>query len=197
MLHYEPIGEDQAIEINMSLAERYDFTVADIDAIPEETRIEIIDGRVYYMGSPKVIHQKILGQMYIKISNHVEQKGGSCQALMAPLDVYLNCDDKTRIQPGIFVVCDKSKLHEDACYGTPGLIIEIISKSTRQRDYGIKMLKYRTAGVKEYWIIDPKQHNVTVTWFDDENHNCQYTFDEEITFHMYPDLNVCINQLLS
>lgn len=196
MCFLEPVGEDEVIKLNMALAERNDFTVADVDALPEDVRAEIIDGRIFLMASPKVIHQTILYKLWEKIDLFITSKDGSCQTYGAPLDIYLNCDDKTRVQPDIFVVCDQTKIHEDACYGAPDLVIEIISKFTKSRDYGIKMLKYHTAGVHEYWIIDPNQKNVTVFWFDDETQNCQYSFDEDISFRLYPELTVCINDLI-
>ena len=45
--------------------------------------------------------------------------------------------------------------------------MEIISESTKDRDYGIKMTDYALHGVKEYWIVDPE--NLTVE---------QYLFDQ-------------------
>ena len=66
------------------------------------------------------------------------------------------------LEPDILVVCDENKLSEDGCHGAPDLIVEVASQSTKKRDYGIKLLKYRTAGVKEYWIVDPMRETVMV-----------------------------------
>lgn len=197
MIFYgEPVGEDEVIRRNMELAKRKDFTVADVDALPEEERAEIIDGQIFLFASPRTVHQRLLVRIWSKLDAHIAERGGPCQAFVAPLDVYLNNDDRTRMEPDVFVICDPSKVHEDACYGAPDLVIEVISKSTKRRDYGLKVLKYRTAGVREYWIVDPYQKNVTVYWFEDESENCQYSFDEEIAFHMYPELTICMNDLL-
>ena len=85
---------------------------------------------------------------------------------------------------------DWDKMKEDGCHGAPDLVIEIASKSTSRRDYGIKMLKYRTAGVKEYWIVDPVKETVMVFWFEDEEQNYLYSIRDEIEFHIFPDLIV-------
>ena len=69
--------------------------------------------------------------------------------------LFLNKDDKNYVEPDISVICDKSKLNEKGCFGSPDWIIEVVSASSKRLDYHIKLFKYRTAGVKEYWIIDP------------------------------------------
>ena len=81
-------------------------------------------------------------------------------------------------------------MKEDGCHGAPDLVIEIVSKSTSKRDYGLKMLKYRTAGVKEYWIVDPIRETVMVNWFEDETKNMLYGFHDEIEFYLFPGLKV-------
>jgi len=94
------------------------------------------------------------------------------------------------LEPDIIVVCDSDKIQSDGCHGAPDLVIEIVSDSTRKRDYGIKVLKYRTAGVKEYWVVDPVKETVMVWWFEDEAKNFLYGMRDEIEFHLFPGLKV-------
>ena len=44
----------------------------------------------------------------------------------------------------------------------PDLIVEILSPSTAPRDRGEKRDIYEQNGVREYWIIDPRQRQLTV-----------------------------------
>jgi Uma2 family endonuclease len=60
------------------------------------------------------------------------------------------------------VVCDLSKLDDRGCLGAPDLIIEILSPSTLKRDWNYKFNLYEKAGVREYWIVDPKAKMATV-----------------------------------
>ena len=101
------------------------------------------------------------------IKEYVKKNEGTCKVYMAPFAVNLSEDGKNYLEPDMIVVCDKNKIKEDGCYGTPDFVIEIISKSTKARDYGIKTLKYRNSGVKEYWIVDPVREIVLTYWFED------------------------------
>jgi Uma2 family endonuclease len=44
--------------------------------------------------------------------------------------------------------------------GGPDIAVEIVSRDSRQRDYGEKKQLYAEAGVAEYWIVDPLQKRV-------------------------------------
>lgn len=101
------------------------------------------------------------------------------------------------VEPDISVICDKSKLDEKGCNGAPDWVIEIVSPSTSQMDYGIKLFKYRTAGVKEYWIVNPLKHTVTVYDFEKEKRTNLYSFDDTIPVCIYDELNINIADLLS
>ena len=194
---YKPDREDEIMKLNEQLAGKTDYTAEDIRKLPEDVRAELIDGQIYYLASPKTRHQNLVVQFSTELNSFIRQNGGACKVFVAPTDVCLDGDDKTLLEPDIFVVCDKKKIHEDACYGAPDLVIEITSKSTRKRDYGIKMMKYRTAGVKEYWVVDPDRQTVLVSWFEDESVNCLYSFEDEISFRSFPNVKVRIQDWIS
>jgi len=196
MCRKKPVGEEEVIKKNMALAQRKDFTAADMERLPEEVRAELIDGQIYYFATPKIVHQRLIRELSWRLEAYIKDKGGECEVLFSPVSVRFHHNDRNYLEPDIVVICDKDKIHEDACYGPPDLVIEIVSLSTKRRDYGIKMLKYRTAGVREYWIVNPMEKNVTVYWFEDESENCQYSFDEEIAFHIFPEVKVRITDFL-
>ena len=141
------------------------LTRADRDALPEDRRTELIDGALYDMASPRPIHQIISGQLHTMISSFIARHGGSCIPFMAPTDVILDNDDYTAVQPDVFVVCDREKIR-DYVYEAPDLVMEVLSPSTRKKDLTIKYWKYYNAGVREYWLIDPKKQTVLVYNFD-------------------------------
>lgn len=144
------------------------YTIEDIYALPDGTRAELMDGKIYYMAPPDRIHQKISWKLHQSIANYIDSKNGECEVYAAPFAVFLNKDDINYVEPDISVICDSSKLDEKGCQGAPDWIIEIVSPSSRKLDYYKKLFKYRTAGVREYWIIDPNKQIITVYDFEHE-----------------------------
>lgn len=126
------------------------YTTDDIYALPDGKRAELIDGQIYDMTPPDFKHQKIVMELSAAIQEHIKSNHGNCEVLPAPFAVYLNADNRNYVEPDISVICDKSKLDEKGCQGAPDWIIEVVSPSTQQTDYGIKLFKYRTVGVREY-----------------------------------------------
>jgi Uma2 family endonuclease len=87
------------------------------------------------------------------------------------------------------VICDTSKLDEKGCHGAPDWIIEVVSPSSKRMDYYTKLFKYRTAGVKEYWIVDHEKNCITVYDFQNDSGD-DYTFSDTIPVGIYPDLEI-------
>lgn len=72
----------------------------------------------------------------------------------------------------------------------------LVSPSSQRMDYLTKLFKYRTAGVREYWIVNPMTRIVQVYCFGEPEDSTQYSFDEEISVGIYNDLKICIADLL-
>ena len=170
------------------------YTTDYIENLPEGQRAELIDGHIYDMGTPSRIHQDITIELATTIKNYIKSKKGLCKVYTAPLAVYLNKDNKTYLEPDVFVVCDKSKLIDKGCWGSPDWVIEIVSPTSKQRDYLIKMIKYSTAGVREYWIVDPLKERVTAYNFEAETME-EYNFNDIIKVAIYEDLEINFAEL--
>lgn len=180
----------------MALHQERVFTIEDIYALPDGQRAELIDGKLYMMAPPVRIHQKLVSQFTKVIGSYIGQNHGGCEVYPAPFAVFLNEDNWNYVEPDLSIICDKSKLTEKGCNGAPDWIIEIVSPSTQQVDYGIKLFKYRTAGVREYWIVNPKTNIINVFDFECEQASGQYRFDETIPVCIYDTLSVRISDLL-
>lgn len=174
----------------MPLPKTYEeYTIEDIYNLPDGQRAELIDGQIYYMAPPSRRHQRIVGKLFTCISQYIEAKGGSCEPYIAPFAVFLNEDDKTYVEPDISVICDSDKLTDQGCKGAPDWIIEIVSPGSRRMDYFTKLFKYRTSGVREYWLVDPIKNFVIVYNFDRSDSE-QYTFADTIKAGIYDDLYI-------
>ena len=107
------------------------YTMADIETLPEGQRAELVDGRIYRMAPPKLMHERIVYQISRRIGNHIEEVGSDCVVLPSDAGVYIPNDAGVDFfQPDVKVVCDPSKLDEDGCKGAPDFIVEVLSKST-------------------------------------------------------------------
>ncbi len=165
------------------------YTTDDIYALPEGRRAELIDGRIYDMAPPNWTHQKTLNFLSYEINNYIRGNNGTCQVLPAPFAVFLNKDQANYVEPDISVICDADKLDEKGCHGAPDWVIEIVSPSSRRMDYYIKLFKYRSAGVREYWIVDPVKQRVTVHNFEKEDGE-EYAFGEEAPVGIFEGLAI-------
>lgn len=172
------------------------FTVEDIYALPEGERMELIDGCVYDMAPPVRIHQKLVSELTQAIGSYIKTRGGDCEVYPAPFAVFLNKDNRNYVEPDVSVICDKDKLDDRGCNGAPDWVIEIVSPATQQRDYSVKLFKYRGAGVREYWIVNPATQTVTVYDFENEQGTSQYRFEEEVPVCIYEDFRIRIADML-
>lgn len=182
------------------------YTVEDIFALPEGKRAELINGKLYDLAAPLAIHQVILSELLTAIKDYIREKNGGCQVLPAPFAVFLNRDNRNYVEPDISVICDKEKLDEKGCNGAPDLVVEIVSKASERMDFKIKLFKYCSAGVREYWIVNPMTETTTVYMFDqpetdeideEKGDAAQYKFSEEIHSAMFPDLTIQLSSLIS
>lgn len=160
------------------------YTIDDIYALADGERAELIDGEIYYMAPPSWTHQRMSSYLHNEIYNFIKDNQGECEAVAAPFAVFLNNDDINYVEPDISVICDRSKLDEKGCHGAPDWIIEIVSQSSKSRDYMTKLFKYRTAGVREYWIVDPEKQMVSVYGFEKDMVE-QYSFSEDVPVGIY------------
>ncbi len=157
-----------------------EYTLEDYYAVPEDKRVELIDGVFYEMETPTSIHQIIQLKLSSLLDSYITWKKGTCVAMSAPLDVQLDRDEKTMLQPDVVVICDRDKITRPCIFGAPDLIMEILSRFTRRKDMFLKNKKYAFAGVREYWLIDPDWKQITVYDYQTEAPPAVYSFEDQI-----------------
>lgn len=92
----------------------------------------------------------------------------------------LDGDDKTMVEPDVFIICDRRKITKTHAIGAPDLVIEILSPSTWRKDSYTKLSKYTLAGVREYWIIDPETLKIMVYDIEGNTMARLYTFHDQV-----------------
>lgn len=180
----------------MALAQKKISTEEDYYNIPKDVRAELIDGQIYYHAAPSRIHQTISGELHTIINNYIRSKKGSCRVYAAPFAVKLFNDRKNIVEPDISVICNPDKLTDQGCNGAPDWIIEIISPGNPEHDYILKLNLYKDAGVREYWIVDPRSEKIFVYYLEQNAFKVEtYTFQDKIKVNIYDDLWVDFQEL--
>ena len=162
------LSDEEVMKMNEALAKGRKYTVEEIEAMPEDVFVELIDGVLYYQATPTLTHQALLSFLHIEIGSYIRENKGTCKVYEGPLALYLNQDSETYLIPDLMIVCDKSKSEERGIVSGPDVVMEVVSPSSRTRDYILKLNKYQEAGVREYWILDPKEEKIIVYQFENE-----------------------------
>ena len=166
-------------------------------------RIELILGKIFPMSPvPKTQHQHAVTVLLFSLHQQLRE---SCRVFPAPFDVILttNTDIKkatTVVQPDITVVCDSKKLRDGGCFGAPDLIVEVISPFTVRRDLHEKLNIYETFGVREYWIVHPKDKTMLIMTPDKDGYyrpSRLMTTGDVIDSRIFPGLKLDLDELFA
>jgi Uma2 family endonuclease len=131
---------------------------------PEDDGVhrELIGGEIFVTPSAVTRHQRLSMRLVLSLGNHLDLHPNQGEAFTARFDVVLTAFDV--VEPDILVILGDQRdiLTEKHVRGAPGIVIEILSPSTRKRDLTLKRQLFDREGVREYWIVDPEGNTVTV-----------------------------------
>ena len=174
------------------------YTYGDYLHWPDEERWEIINGVPYDMSpAPSTEHQNISAQLLGQLIAFAANK--SCRVFHAPFDVRLprrkEKDEEidTVVQPDLCVICDPTRLDAQGCKGAPDLVVEIISPATAKKDLAEKYNLYEKSGVKEYWVVFPKDKVLQVYHLNDKDiyeKTGTYYADDTLPCELFPGLEI-------
>lgn len=158
--------------VGMNLYINESMSIDDYFKIREKSEhlLEYIDGFIYMSPSPSTKHQRISSKLHIKLGNFLA--GKHCEVFHAPFDIELkneNIEGTKIVIPDLSVICEKRGFTESRYIGVPNLIVEILSPSNQSHDLITKLNLYMNYGVKEYWIVNPMLHSITVYALNDES----------------------------
>ena len=139
------------------------YTLEDYLKLPDERRVELIDGRFYDMAAPSLEHQIIAINIWNSLNACIRTHNKRCIAMIAPYDVLLDSDPYTVVQPDIMILCDDSyQRYKQRAPEAPLFVCEVLSPSTALKDRYLKLFKYLHAGVKEVWLVDREHGQIEV-----------------------------------
>ncbi|MYC07181.1 MAG: Uma2 family endonuclease [Chloroflexi bacterium] len=148
------------ITLHVKLETKAKLTYEDYANLPGDDRYELIDGELILVPSPSEFHQAILMNL-IHLLQSVRQSGLE-RLYCAPFDVIFTDHDVA--QPNLlFIAADRADIITAAnVRGAPDLVVEILSPSTSRLDRTRKRELYERHGVKEMWLVDPRERKLAV-----------------------------------
>ena len=162
------IKYDLAMELLLDLKKRY--TYADYLTWADDKVRELIDGFIKVMSpAASTIHQEVGGNLFAVLHRIIKKNKGRCKVFAAPFDVRLPQNGEKAdgqiynvVQPDICVICDPSKIDEKGYLGAPDMVVEIQSFSTTKYDLNEKFNLYEASGVREYWVVYPREKGIEI-----------------------------------
>ena len=173
------------------------FTYEDLQAIPlDRNRYEIVEGELFVTPAPIPLHQRIAGNLYAELRQHV-RKHRLGEVLMGPVDVVFA--DSTVLEPDIVYV-SRSRQHiigVKNLSGPPDLVVEVLSPSSQRLDREVKPKQYALHGVPEFWRIDPDEKTVEVFRLQEGAYELDTSlgFGDELTSPLFPGLSLPVSTL--
>ncbi|MFH1898653.1 MAG: Uma2 family endonuclease [Candidatus Desantisbacteria bacterium] len=138
------------------------WTYEDYLTLPNDGKTyQVIGGDLFMTAAPLIYHQAISRNLAFIIWEFVKDHDMG-EVFNSPVDIVFGSTNV--VQPDIVYVSKKRLdiIREKAIFGAPDLVIEILSPTTLQMDVLLKKALYQRFGVREYWIVDPKEQKVEV-----------------------------------
>ncbi|HEX8558646.1 MAG TPA: Uma2 family endonuclease [Pyrinomonadaceae bacterium] len=130
-------------------------------ALPESVLpTEYMDGEIIMAPAPTVLHQLIKGNIYSTLRAFVQGKRLG-RIFDPPLDVVMPTGEV--VQPDVFFLDAEQTeraLRAKRVEEVPPFLIEILSPGSITHDTLRKRALYEKNGVREYWIVDPKERTL-------------------------------------
>jgi Uma2 family endonuclease len=138
------------------------WTLDEVLRLPDDgNRYELIDGELYVTPPPTEPHETIAARLTRRMDPYVERHG--LGYIYRPKAV-VRIGDRVQVEPDLMVRA--AHPHRDRTWETaplPILVVEILSPSTWQRDYGVKRALYRDSlAIPDYWVVDGERRAITV-----------------------------------
>jgi len=127
---------------------------------------EMIDGKIYLMATPCGEHRDVQFNIANIFNNYFKENKRKCRAY---IDLQLNINKNNYLEPDVRIICRETRDDD-----IPVIVVEVLSKSTTNRDLGIKMEKYAALGVKEYWIISWEMTTINIYLLNEKSEYKHY-----------------------
>lgn len=149
------------------------------ESLPEGTLSQIINNKLVVSPAPLDVHQVIFGKISVEVSLFL-RKNNIGQIIIGPFDIHFS--EQNILQPDIVFIKNENlkKIRSRGLFGSPDLVIEILSPATSHFDFYEKKLIYKRYGVQEYFIVDPNSKWVTSFFLKNDKYKEQESTEGKI-----------------
>lgn len=175
-----------------------EWTYEDYLQLPDDGwRYEVIKGVLYMSPPPQIPHQRVSSELHFEMTSFVKSKAAG-EVLAAPVEVAF--PGASPVQPDlVFVAADRIDeiITRKRIAGIPELIVEILSPSNWLFDRRDKYEQYEEAGVREYWIVDPRACTIEVFVLREGQYTLlgKWTGDQEAESEVLSGFKVTVNEV--
>jgi Uma2 family endonuclease len=127
-------------------------TVDDLQALPDNLRYELIDGRLVLLDYP-LPHQHLKVELCRTLERQIPLDSLVVHSLPLAIDAH------NELRPDVVVISLDHAVRSPVPVSEVLLAVDVVSEVSHFRDLYTKSKIYAAAGVTDYWIVDP--------WFPD------------------------------
>lgn len=177
-----------------------EWTYEDFLQLPDDgNRYEIIEGVLHVTNAPNSNHQFTVGEISAELRNFVK-RGKLGRVIVAPFEVHLSVHTRP-VQPDVlFIRAERVPSGQFPFFeGAPDLIVEVMSPESVRRDRITKFTAYESAGVPEYWIVNPHARIVEVYVLSAGEYALlgEYRDNEQVQSQVLPEMEIIAKTLFT
>ena len=137
------------------------ISIEELKELPAGTNAELIDSELYYVKPSSVTHQRIMRTLVSELTAYCAKNAIRYEVFQKPFGCNLS-DEKQEVFliPDVCVVSEPDLIRDDGISGAPDLVIELIDDQNESLEFGNKLFKYHSAGVRECIFVDTARKTV-------------------------------------
>lgn len=187
--------EDASIGILELFPRQGEWREGDYFSLPGNRMVELLDGHLEILPVRSLLHQFLARLMFLQLHEFVENSHLGI-VMSAPTRVRVG-DHRYREPDILFVSTAKSNHRQAQFWETVDLVVEVISPDDPDRDLIDKRGDYASAGIGEYWIIDPRDESICVLHLSDSEYRDTVKFvrPDHAVSEILPGFSVDVDKL--
>jgi len=162
--------------------------------VNEDSNCELINGVLVIHSPASEEHEDIFSYLNALFRLYLEKNNAG---KIYGSRFVMKLSKKWNSEPDLFIVLPNnySNIKETYYEGPADLVIEILSKSTRELDLEKKLPEFLRIGVKEVWIIDSQNKELSIFHKNDNQVYKNYKSDEIVKSQVLPKFKFKIKWL--